>query len=48
MAPVPRDIYEDDVDFAALAAQDPAFAKRYWTLVSREQYSGRLADLLQG
>jgi hypothetical protein len=31
MAPAPRDIYEQDVDFAALALQDPAFAKKYFT-----------------
>jgi hypothetical protein len=31
MAPAPRDIYEKDVDFVALAEQDPAFAKKYLT-----------------
>jgi hypothetical protein len=30
MAPAPRDIYENDVDFVALASQDPAFAKKYF------------------
>ena len=27
--PAPRDIYASDVDFTALALQDPEFAKRY-------------------
>lgn len=29
MKPAASDIYNDDVDFSALAAQDPDFAKRY-------------------
>lgn len=29
MAPTPRGIYENDVDFVELAKQDPDFAKRY-------------------
>jgi hypothetical protein len=31
MAPALRDVYENDVDFAALALQDAAFAKKYFS-----------------
>jgi hypothetical protein len=31
MAPAPRDIYENDVNFAELALGDAAFAKKYYS-----------------